>query len=308
MKLVCREKLSVFQRIWPVCLTTIFCSCLFGSLFYFSPSKILKGLAFVLLLITLWLGCVRILCEARYKFPKPIRMAIRWLNALSFDSVVGITAHGLLRPVMRLFMRPFQGGNQTGTPILLIHGYLWDWTCWVYFKWRFDREGLGPVYTINLKDVSASIYDYAEQVGKLAKKIEQETGKRELILIGHSMGGLVACSYAFQVAPKGKVKMVITIGSPLGGTLMARLGFIGKSAKEMLPDSDLVKQVHLSIEKRPEIPIYQAMSYTDELVIPAISAYVDARSDRHYAVGDIGHMTLLFSSRIADRIICWLKN
>ncbi len=88
---------------------------------------------------------------------------------------------------------------------------------------------------------------------------------------------------------------------------MAHIGFVGKSAKEMLPDSEFVKKVQQTMENHPEIRFYQTMSQADELIIPQTSAFADHHLDRHYAVDDIGHMTLLFSSRIANRIGHWLR-
>lgn len=301
------ENLSYFRRIAPALLMTAIFASLFGALYYYAPSEGIAITGLVFLSITLWLGILYIVNEARFSLPRSVRTVIRWLHAMSFEFLIVILAQMVFRPLMRLFGMPASHGAKDGTPILLVHGYLCDWTGWIYVRWKLARMGFGPIYVIDLHNVFGSINDYAHEVAEMANRIKQETNRSDLNLIGHSMGGLVVSTYASQLAPPGRVKNVITIGSPFGGTQMAHIGFIGKSAKEMLPDSEFVKKVQQTMENHPEIRFYQTMSQADELIIPQTSAFADHHLDRHYAVDDIGHMTLLFSSRIANRIGHWLK-
>jgi triacylglycerol lipase len=297
--------MNYLQRIWPSLLVTAFFSLLFFSLYEVS-SGFFSIVAASLLSITLWLGFIYVVNEARFSFPKPIRTTIRWLHAMSFELIITFLAHFLFRPLMRFFGNPWKKGVQNGTPILLVHGYLWDWTGWLYIRWKLARAGLGPIYAMDLHHVFDSISEYAKEVSEVANRIEKETQKKELILIGHSMGGLVICTYATELAPAGKVKAVIAIGSPFNGTHAAHVG-IGQNVKEMLPDSSFVQKVQESMEKHPEIQFYQVMSQADELIIPQLSAFANERFDHHYIVDDIGHMTLLFSSRVANRVCLWVK-
>lgn len=253
-------------------------------------------------IVSLWLVAIHFLNHL--ELPRFLRKIVHWLHAMSFEFFIVIAAHLIIRPILRLFGKMTRAGRSDGIPILLVHGYLCDWTSWIYFRWQLAKH-FGPIYEIDLGHVLGSIGDYAGEVSEMASFIKQETKRSDLILIGHSMGGLVACAYATQMAPHGKVKAVISIGSPLKGTIAAHIGLIGKSGHEMLPNSDTIRKVQQGIAHRPETHFYQVMSHTDELVIPATSAILGAY--QHYIVDDIGHMALIFSKRVVNKVTEWIK-
>lgn len=200
----------------------------------------------------------------------------------------------------------FEMRKGEGRPILLVHGYMHDSSAWMYHMWRLKREGFGPIYVLNLGYPFLPIGEYAKRVGRKAEEIEQETGRKDLVLIGHSMGGIVSSFYATQVAPKGKVTDVITVGSPLGGTYVAKIA-IGPNGKQMWRGNGFLKDLRKSILSSEGIRFYHMGTKTDELVIPYTSAFIPESGGESFMVNDIGHLSLLYSPRIADQMIAWLK-
>ena len=198
-------------------------------------------------------------------------------------------------------------GPKEGRPILLIHGYLQNASNWVFLKRKLCQRGFGPIYTLNLAHPFRSISDYAELVSQKAKAIAEETNTYDLILIGHSMGGLVSAWYAAKFAEPGKVSDVITIGSPMGGTKFAAIA-LGSNGREMRCGSEFVQQLQAEFWKNHPIRFYHIASKADQIILPSSSALTGLHPEREYVLEDIGHMSLLFSSRVADKIQEWLAS
>ena len=251
-----------------------------------------------------FLGLIRILNRMADRLPAQVAHPIHWIHALAFEGFA-VAATAFLHPVR--YFSSQRVGSPDGRPILLIHGYLHDSSAWVYHKRQLRKEGFGPIYVLNLGHPFRSIRHYAEKVKMKAEQIERETNRSDLILIGHSMGGLVSSWYAMRLAPPGKVTDVITIGSPLAGTYVAKIG-IGPPAREMERDSELLEELREKIKKSAHTRFFHIATKTDQLVIPYSSALVGGHLERQYLLEDVGHVTLLFSPRVAKKISDWLRN
>lgn len=192
-----------------------------------------------------------------------------------------------------------------GQPILLVHGYLNFGSVWTVQKKRLEALGFGPIYIINLGYPFRPIRSYAEKLKTKVDSIAKETGRKDLILIGHSMGGLVSALYATQMAPSNTVTDIITMGSPFIGTPVARIG-LGTNAREMEPHSPFIETLRESISSNSQIRFYHIATKTDQLVIPGGSAIIPHH--KHFIFDDIGHASLLYSQRVTDKLNEWLTN
>jgi len=202
------------------------------------------------------------------------------------------------------FFDPYHGphGKSDGQPILMINGYLSFGSTWYYQRQRLVEAGFGPIYTMNVGS-GRSIKTYAEQVRKKIVQIQKATGRKDLILIGHSKGGLVSSYYATHYKD---VTDVVTIGSPLAGTRMAYLG-IGHDAYEMRHKSIFHQTLRKKIQEHPQIRFFHIASEADE-VVPLSSALLGENQSQQLILKDMGHLGLVFSSRVADQVCSWLKN
>ncbi len=191
-------------------------------------------------------------------------------------------------------------------PILLIHGYNLNRSCWAKFRRALKEAGLGPIYTLNLPRRSGGLPGLACAIKEEAERIERETGVKELILIGHSMGGLVSAFYAERLATAGSVSHVITLGSPLHGTRSAVFTscIIGR---QMHVGSDFVKDLSHSIMINRKVRYHHVASQFDNIILPFQSALIGRDLDCELLLSDIGHNSLLFSPRVTSQVVEWLK-
>jgi triacylglycerol lipase len=235
-------------------------------------------------------------------FEKPIRH----LHAIAME-VNSSVAAGIVFPLTLLKSHHAPQGNKEGRPILMVNGYLSYGSTWYYQKAKLIQAGFGPIYTMNVGS-GRSIVTYAEQIKEMVEQIQKETGRKDITLIGHSKGGLVSSYYATHLADpeKTEVTEVITIASPLAGTPMAYFG-PGKDAFEMRTHSPFHQDLRNKIKDFAHIRFFHIASETD-VVVPLTSAILGNDPSRQLVLKDMGHLSLVFSSRVADQIFFWLKN
>lgn len=222
--------------------------------------------------------------------------------AMEVNSVMIATA---LFPLTLLDYYHTAQGNSLGRPILMINGYLSFGSTWHYQREKLSQAGLGPIYTMNIGS-GKSIKTYATYVRDKIANIQKETGRKDLVLIGHSKGGLVSSYYATHLAREQEANItdLITIGSPLSGTPLAYLG-PGIDAYEMRSDSLFHQELREDIKKHTNIRFFHIASESDEIVSPS-SALLREDNSKELLLKDLGHLSLLFSSKVSDQITNWL--
>lgn len=141
--------------------------------------------------------------------------------------------------------------NEGNNPLVVfVHGFLHNKTCWESLANKLCQDTKDTDHSITQKDIYAinlgeplTIEEIDHYARFLATKLEKIRIKRNLekldvVLDGHSMGGLVSAHFATTYASLVGVNVIILIsnGTPWHGTLMAHLGSLTSCGKEMLPN------------------------------------------------------------------------
>lgn len=194
------------------------------------------------------------------------------------------------------------------TPIILVHGYLNTNTGWIDLRKKLEEAGYGPVYAPTLHSSSQDIRQSAFQIGEAVEYVRQENGGKPVILIGHSMGGIIAAYCAQHVAPEGSVRAVVTLGTPIRGTKTASIAF-GRAALQMKKDSHFLTRLCAQICYQPKAEFFCLGSKADEVVRPFdCSFYKEPDNDRHFHLyADVGHQSFLFDETVANDIVSMIE-
>jgi predicted alpha/beta hydrolase family esterase len=208
--------------------------------------------------------------------------------------IFALLALGCLYPFSQTWFDPkAEECSKDHTPTLLIHGYLHNSSGWAYFRYRLKLAGQKNIFTIDLGHPFLSMEDYVKKVAAKIKEIQELTGRKDIKLIGHSMGGIIASYLATHMeSSKVDVKSVITLGSPLNGTCLHGLGL---AAKQMHCGSSFVKKLRENILES-EIPFYHIGSENDEIIKPSNSTVME--ENKHTVFNNLGHASYLFSDRV----------
>jgi len=205
---------------------------------------------------------------------------------------------GMLRPRLT----PLDVQASSGLPVLLIHGYVCNRGYWTQLSRRFAQAGIVHD-ALDLEPIGAGIDDFLPQVQHAVQALRARTGALQVLIVAHSMGGLVARAYLRQYGVQD-IAHVITVGTPHHGTVLANLG-LGRNARQMSrphgqPHSWLAQ---LAASEPPELRarFTSIYSHHDNIVAPQDSACLPGA--RNLAFGGIGHVALASDARILDRVI-----
>lgn len=192
-----------------------------------------------------------------------------------------------------------QDDNGSGLPVLLIHGFFCNHAVWSAVAKDLRHRGIDSLYTIDLEPVLGSINDYAEQVSRRVEQICSQTGARQVILVGHSMGGLVARAYVHWLSGWRRVAKVITLGSPHHGSELTKLLLLkGPNTRQMDRGSRWLARLNEAEEDPMSVPTTSIYSYHDDMVAPQESSVLDHPHVKNIPVAGIGHLAMVFSRPI----------
>jgi len=225
---------------------------------------------------------------------------VNWLISLFFEMFYSLASY-----LSVLFLKKERTWNKTDKiPILLVHGYIHNSSVWLYHAKKLNKKGFGPIFTVNLGSIFSSIEEYTNVLSNKIDQILKTTKKKKIILIGHSMGGLVSLNYATHHQKKNHIKAIVTIGSPIKGTKMANLA-LGDCGKQMRPGSFFLRNLNEAIQEVNDFKIFNIASKTDEIIIPYSSAVIGNAYDVA-VLNRIGHNALLYSNRVNKILSNWL--
>lgn len=119
----------------------------------------------------------------------------------------------------------------------------------------------------------------------------------ELILVGHSLGGVLARWYVHELGGAERVSRVITISTPHLGTPVARIAPFGLGAA-IRPGSAVLERL-ASVEGGPFLHAFAGAADT---TVPPESA-LGCRADRKHVIEGVGHNAILYAPHAQDQIL-----
>ena len=206
---------------------------------------------------------------------------------------------GMLRP--RLAAQDGAAPSR-GLPVLLIHGYVCNRGYWTRLSGMLARAGIAHD-AVDLEPIGASIDDFVPQVDAAIARLCARTGSERVILVAHSMGGLVARAWLRRHGA-ARVARIVTLGTPHHGTALANLA-AGTNARQMsrIGGAPSAWLAQLAAGETPETRalITSMYSHHDNIVAPQSSAQLPGA--RNLAFGGIGHVALARDGHVLARLL-----
>jgi pimeloyl-ACP methyl ester carboxylesterase len=187
--------------------------------------------------------------------------------------------------------------DSTTPLVVLLHGIFCSGAIWKPVAARLaDRIGtdvLTPTLPRVIASIDAQTADFSAWLGQIAASHP----RRPIVVIAHSLGGLIARRYALQCANRSPLAALICIGTPHAGSKLAALSRT-RIAQDIRPASP-----SLAMTSGPSaMPSLLNIHAThDNLVIPAASSRL--AHARNVAIAGCGHMALVYSPRVFDVIV-----
>jgi triacylglycerol lipase len=202
----------------------------------------------------------------------------------------------LLHPFAWLLMPRETPDGKSGTPVLLVHGYLCNRGVWRSLARWLEARG-HCVYTVDLEPVFGDIDAFADVVARRIDAIVSPTGSTVRV-IAASMGGLVMRAY-LRKHGGGRIAKLVTLGSPHHGSRHAWLA-LGINGRQMRPGSDWLRRLAESEGGSLAVPLVSIYSCHDDMVSPPSSSRLDGACN--VPIPGVGHLSLAFSRRVREAL------
>lgn len=188
-------------------------------------------------------------------------------------------------------------------PVILLHGLFQNRSCLYWLQYRLRAAGYQQVISINTppwRDLETLTERLAKKVDELRIKLKVE----KVVLIGHSMGGMIARNYVQNRGGAAYASIMITLGSPHHGSKLAPFA-LSPMGKSLLPGSEFLQQFN-SVTWPPLTQAFSIYTRYDNIVLPAESARMDG--SQAIELEGMGHNALLFHPRSLQAVISALDS
>jgi triacylglycerol lipase len=217
----------------------------------------------------------------------------------------GLATHLALYPAglrrAPLQAHPVPRTDALDVPIVMVHGYFHNRSGFFFLGRALRQAGFRWVYGMNYNPLGETIPSLAARLAVHVEDVLDASGAPRVHVVGHSLGGLVARWYIQELGGHEQVDHCVTIGTPHHGTYAAFFG-LGQTAREMRPDSSLLRRLDASLGSTPT-KFVNLYSDLDVLIVPPSSAVLPESDTVHnHLIHDLGHTSLLISPELIELV------
>ena len=265
----------------------------------------LTGLASVVL-VRLLINANNFAMSARFASPTPddFRLGLGARLRLFGEEFAASMLHSswfMTRASARTRIYPDSGSP----PVLLLHGYGCNSGYWARLTPLLDAARISHA-SVDLEPLAGDIDGYVPLVERAATELCAASGAERLVVVAHSMGGLVARAW-MRAYGSARVARVITLGTPHHGTSLAALG-IGANAAQMrrtagadAPESAWLRELAAGEDPATRALITSIYTHHDNIIAPQTSSLLPGA--RNIEFGGVGHVALGSNARVLEQVM-----
>ena len=127
-------------------------------------------------------------------------------------------------------------------PLVFVHGLGGDRGNFLLMSWYLRARGRKRSYKIHFQG-GQSMEEMGAALARFIRAVKRATKARQVEVVAHSMGGLVARLAVTEHRLAPSVKTLITMGTPHAGTYPARYANT-VNIRELRPDSALIRKIN----------------------------------------------------------------
>jgi hypothetical protein len=204
-------------------------------------------------------------------------------------------------PVPSAAQLPTEG--RARPPVVLLHGFVDNRSVFVPLRRSLVRHGWCHLVSLNFSPLTCDIRTAAELLGGHIEEVCARTGHRQVDIVGHSLGGLIARYYVQRLGGDTRIRTLVTLGTPHEGTTAVPLANAHPVVRQMRPGSAVIEELRLPApDCRTRFVSF--WSDLDQVMTPARTARVvhpDLLAE-NVRVRGVGHLTLPVHPTVAAGI------
>lgn len=227
---------------------------------------------------------------------------IRWARVVMRETACSLAVFQWLQPFARWTapwaFRDIEHRPATRPVVLLVHGLFCNAAVWTSMRRALNEAGY-DVEVVNLGAVRGAIEGYTDPMHAAIESICARRAIDRLIVVAHSMGGLVMRQY-LALHGDARIAHVVTIGTPHAGTWLAKLGR-GDNVRDMRLGSDFLQRLETARGDVPYRDFTCLFTWQDNLVSPQRTATLPGAT----AIGfsGVGHLAMVFDRRVQRCVV-----
>jgi triacylglycerol lipase len=232
----------------------------------------------------------------------------RWIAKGILTSSASMILTVLLYPFgfRKGLLRPPGNPDSSSPPIILVHGLYHNASAWILYRMWLKRAGFGNTYAINYSSLRCTFRQAVEQLNASIEEVARLHPGHRVVLIGHSLGGLLSRLCVERENQAEKTAAIITLGTPHHGSKLAVLG-PGRLAGSIIYQGPLFREIERDAPpcSVPGLSLYSAV---DNMVLPNDALQIDRPGWTRELVSPISHVSMLFHRATAMRVIEFIKD
>ncbi|MGW3942317.1 esterase/lipase family protein [Streptomyces phaeochromogenes] len=191
----------------------------------------------------------------------------------------------------------------TRPPVVLLHGFIDNRSVFVMLRRSLAQHGRQQIESLNYSPLTCDIRTAAELLGRHIEEICERTGRHEVDIVGHSLGGLIARYYVQCLGGDVRVRTLVTLGTPHSGTRVVPLMNAHPIVRQMRPGSGVLDEL---CQPAPHCRtrFVSFWSDLDQLMEPLETACIEHPDllVQNVRVSGIGHLALPVHPAVAAGI------
>lgn len=189
------------------------------------------------------------------------------------------------------------------TPVLMVHGLYHNRTAWLFFARRLRRAGFTNLHTYGYNSFTRD-FDHAMEgmTAKLDALLGDDPDAR-VILVGHSLGGLLCRCAAGDPRYRRRVSGLVTLGSPHKGSELAFVG-ANRMARGLIPGQGISQAVEAASD--PDCQRLGIYTLIDDYVFPLDMLRTGRTGWEERVCSPMSHVWMLYSEEVAGMVVEFL--
>lgn len=195
---------------------------------------------------------------------------------------------------------PPEGTDSVEVPVILVPGYAFNRGTLLALSVYLRRRGWRWVWAVNNRPWSSPVDGFVDRLAERVDDMLLASKAPQVDLVGHSMGGAIAAAYVVKHGAAGKVRRIVTLGTPWSGTKLHIWGN-RRQARDLAPDSQILARA-----REVTVPVVGIWSESDGIVAPP-SAARPPEGQQEVHLPHVGHVEMCLSARAFRAVAAALR-